>query len=176
MSLPDDLRDQARRLASHEPRRPRQASLRRAVSAAYYALFHLLVTDATEAAFGASRDPLRRAMRHALARAFDHGTMMQASKALSSGNLPATCDPVRRLMVVSADLKRVAKVFADLQAARHRADYDMAEPFRRSEVSKLLEELDDAWSRWKRLCKTDEAAFFLMLLAHYRSLQGRGSN
>ena len=32
-----------------EPRRPKQASLRRAVSAACYALFHLLVDDAERA-------------------------------------------------------------------------------------------------------------------------------
>ena len=47
MSLHGDLLDQASRLAVQEPRRPRQASLRRAVSAAYYALFHLLVDAAT---------------------------------------------------------------------------------------------------------------------------------
>src|SRR5687767_10606362 len=36
MSLHDDLRRQAWHLATREPRRPVQASLRRAVSAAYY--------------------------------------------------------------------------------------------------------------------------------------------
>lgn len=42
MSLPNELLAQARHLATKEPRRPRDASLRRSVSAAYYALFHLL--------------------------------------------------------------------------------------------------------------------------------------
>ena len=46
MSLQQDLLRQARHLATKEPRRPSQASLRRAVSAAYYALFHLLVDEA----------------------------------------------------------------------------------------------------------------------------------
>ena len=46
MSLQQDLLRQARDLATKEPRRPSQASLRRAVSAAYYALFHLLVDEA----------------------------------------------------------------------------------------------------------------------------------
>ena len=38
MSLHQDLLAQARHLLRKEPRRPKQASLRRAVSAAYYAL------------------------------------------------------------------------------------------------------------------------------------------
>ena len=47
MSLPTDLLAQARHLAAKETRRPRQASLRRTASACYYALFHLLVQDAS---------------------------------------------------------------------------------------------------------------------------------
>jgi hypothetical protein len=42
-SLHDQLLAQAWLLAKKEPKRPLQASLRRAVSAAYYAVFHLLV-------------------------------------------------------------------------------------------------------------------------------------
>jgi hypothetical protein len=47
MSLPADLLAQARRLISQDPRRPRQASLRRAISTAYYALVHLLISEAS---------------------------------------------------------------------------------------------------------------------------------
>ena len=42
----DDLLAQALSLVHKEPRNPKQASLRRAVSAAYYALFHLLISEA----------------------------------------------------------------------------------------------------------------------------------
>ena len=42
MSLPEDLLEQAVHLATLDARRPKQANLRRAVSTAYYALFHLL--------------------------------------------------------------------------------------------------------------------------------------
>jgi hypothetical protein len=44
--LHSDLIEQAQHLAKREPNRPRQASLRRAVSTAYYALFHMLISDA----------------------------------------------------------------------------------------------------------------------------------
>ena len=45
--LQDDLLDQAEFLLSRDERRPKQANLRRAVSAAYYALFHQLAADTT---------------------------------------------------------------------------------------------------------------------------------
>ena len=47
MGLHPELLKQARFLARREPRKPVQASLRRSVSASYYALFHLLVDEAT---------------------------------------------------------------------------------------------------------------------------------
>jgi hypothetical protein len=45
----DDLLQQARQLAQIDPRRPKQANLRRAVSAAYYALFHEVIDRAVGA-------------------------------------------------------------------------------------------------------------------------------
>ena len=47
MRLANDYLEQARHLATRERTRPKQASLRRAVSVAYYALFHLLCDEAS---------------------------------------------------------------------------------------------------------------------------------
>ena len=47
MSLHADLLDQAEQLAQLDPRRPKQANLRRAISSAYYALFHLLAWESS---------------------------------------------------------------------------------------------------------------------------------
>ena len=66
MSLHADLLRQARQLALKEPRRPSQASLRRAISASYYALFHLLIDEVTRRMFS-GRD--RAALRGCLGRA-----------------------------------------------------------------------------------------------------------
>lgn len=77
MSLHDDLLKQAEQLAIADPRKPRQASLRRAVSAAYYALFHKLVDQGT--VFLVSRRR-RSALRACLARAFAHATMRQVAQ------------------------------------------------------------------------------------------------
>ena len=46
MNLPADLLEQAEHLAGREATRPKQASLRRAISAAYYSVFHLLIREA----------------------------------------------------------------------------------------------------------------------------------
>jgi len=66
MAFGDDLLEQAQHLANRERKEPRQASLRRAVSTAYYALFHLLISEAT-------LNWKRAEYRDALARVFEHG-------------------------------------------------------------------------------------------------------
>src|SRR5689334_17096903 len=122
MSLHGDLLAQARILVSHEPRRPRQASLRRAVSASYYALFHLLIHEATRMLIsGGSLDSLRTLV----ARAFVHTTMNEACRAFAATQLP----PAVAAVVsgpVPGDLREVAQAFVDLQEARYEADYDLA--------------------------------------------------
>jgi hypothetical protein len=82
MSLHHDLLEQAEHLARREKLRPKQASLRRAISSAYYALFHLLVDAATRFIATGSRDGLRRQ----LARNFDNAAMKSASQAFAAAN------------------------------------------------------------------------------------------
>ena len=111
MSLHADLLAQARHLLQREPRRPRQASLRRAVSAAYYALFHLLVFEASRA-FAAKR--IEEDFRGPLARTFDHSKMYNASKTFAGGSLPQHLI-VPNISPIPPDLRLVAKAFLDLQ-------------------------------------------------------------
>src|SRR6266478_1063436 len=68
MPFADDLLELAQDLANKEPTNPKQASLRRAVSTAYYALFHLLIDDAVSK-WAAERQ------RSILARTFEHDKM-----------------------------------------------------------------------------------------------------
>ena len=51
MAYADDLLELAKHLANLEPVNPRQACMRRAVSTAYYALFHLLISPLNWAEF-----------------------------------------------------------------------------------------------------------------------------
>ncbi len=115
-----DLLKQARILATRAPKRPKQANLRRAVSSAYYSLFHLLVH---EAALHLLRGSAQAPYRKGLTRAFTHTDMKKASNALIGGTLP-----VYGPITIPADLRAVARAFVDLQEARHRADYDLTDP------------------------------------------------
>src|SRR5438445_9209689 len=119
MAFPEDLLEQAQHLAQREPKRPRQASLRRAVSSAYYALFHLLISETI-------KNWKRPAERATLARMFDHGPM---------GRVCTTKrDEIRALLKTNpapgADLDRanhlytIALTFVEMQQHRHTADYD----------------------------------------------------
>jgi hypothetical protein len=111
IAFADDLGEQASYLAQREKRKPKQASLRRAVSASYYAVFHLLISDAV-----ANWKTIRQ--RASLARAFEHGKMRSAcERALRAPFVGLNPNSV-------ANLKMVAEAFIQLQQQRHTADYD----------------------------------------------------
>src|ERR1017187_4643642 len=103
MAYHDDLLTQALQLLDKTP--PTQASLRRSVSSAYYAVFHLLIAEATS-------NWNNVALRAALGRAYDHGTMKTASNRLSNTRdfSFAGEDPE-----VVANLRLVALTFTQLQ-------------------------------------------------------------
>ncbi len=124
MAFHDDLLRQAIQLVHKESKHPKQASLRRAVSTAYYAMFHFLIWETTA-------NWSRHALRARLGRAFDHAPMKSASnRILDSRMFPFTGeDPT-----VVANLKTVAKAFAQLQEKRHTADYDNGASWIRTEA------------------------------------------
>ena len=139
MPFADDLLEQARHLASREPKRPRQASLRRAISTAYYALFHLLTTA------GVSN---WKTVRHrpALARAFDHQKMNRACSQTKGKKFPNPSDASVRY------LKVVANTFIELQQHRHTADYDNSKKWTRTEVLTQIEAAQAAFDSWDVIC------------------------
>lgn len=141
MSLPADLIAQARHLCQKEPRRPKQASLRRAISTAYYALFHGLVSAAATC-FLSHR---HRALRPSLMRVFKRRDMIEAcQRLLRLRAQPAAMAPVLGGAVLPPDLERVAEAFVALQQARHEADYDLARRYTRPETQDLLDIADAA--------------------------------
>lgn len=77
MPYPNDLLEQAWHLANREPKKPKQASLRRAVSTAYYALFHLLGIEL-------AKNWKRAAERSKIARILSHGQMARHLHAIAS--------------------------------------------------------------------------------------------
>jgi uncharacterized protein (UPF0332 family) len=136
MAFADDLLEQARHLAKRERKRPRQASLRRAISTAYYALFHPLVSETVSNWKIASQ-------RSDLSRIFEHRRMKAASDR-AAGQSYAGEDPVS-----VSHLRMVANAFGQLYQDRHTADYDNSTEGSRTEVLTLLNVVDEAFASWK---------------------------
>ena len=169
MSLHDDLLRQARHLAVREPRRPSQASLRRAVSASYYALFHLLVDNATRLMLSGGD---RAALRHRLARAFGHAAMRQVAQQFSDDNVSPKLSPGLSGQALQPELVRVASALVQLQEARHKADYDTARRFTRREVLDLVSQAEQAFTDWGRVRGSIQADTFLTGLLALGNMRG----
>lgn len=171
-----DLLEQAEALATLDKGKPKQANLRRAVSSTYYALFHYLVDQSCQAILGTQHS--RRGYRHALARAFAHGTMKDACGSFSGTQLPAAIakslpkDTKGRLGIPS-EVQVIASAFKELQQKRHLADYDLSERFKRSEVLALVEQVEAVIAQFDGAQASDGRQFFLACLLTWKSLAGR---
>ena len=149
MPFPEDLLQQAYDLASKEPKNPKQASLRRAVSTAYYALFHLLIDEAV------SKWAVER-QRSVLARTFEHDRMKSICDDVlkdfkSGGNVPP-------------ELFTVAQSFIELQQHRNTADYDNSQQWSRTDVLNALTLATDAFNAWMAIRDQDVAQDYLLQL------------
>jgi hypothetical protein len=157
MALAEDLLEQAFLLLNKESKNPKQASLRRAVSTAYYALFHLLVQEA-------SANWSRSDTRDYLARAFEHGTMNKACTSAENAAYAASVSPL-----VVAKLRSVARAFRELQQQRHLADYSNATKWDRIKASAKVNQCKTAFSDWKSIRNEYIAQRYLVsLLSNYR--------
>ena len=159
----EDLLVQAVRLARLDVRRPRQANLRRAISSAYYAVFHLLVDEACRAQIGAHHN--QAPFRQVLGRAFAHGVMKEACKSFGGGTLKKGVAKGLPLgFTFPAEVRGLANAFVDLQEKRHLADYDLTERFKRSEVLLLIGEVSKHSENFRGLAASNEKRFFLACL------------
>jgi hypothetical protein len=155
-----DLLEQARHLAFREPKRPKQASLRRSVSTAYYALFHLLTSEAVRIIAPSVSDSSRYKMQ----RWFDHKAMHDACTAFSNpliGRTRALSDLIDA-PAPSAELLLIARAFVQLQEARHRADYDLGVTWTRFTSQQHVQLADQAFDAWTRIRKSAEANVFAL--------------
>lgn len=151
MGFADDLLEQAYHLLDKDGDDPKEASLRRAVSTAYYALFHLLIDEAV----GNWAIPRQRSI---LARTFEHGGMKKvcdeyAKAFYSAGQPPALLQ-----------LKDVAQRFSELQQKRHTADYDSSYAWTRTRAKTWIDLADSTFKTWRSIRTQDEAQDFLLQL------------
>lgn len=79
MSLADDLLELAKKSVNYNKSDVLDVRLRRSVSTAYYALFHLLLEH------GAAKVVGHAGLRQLVSRAYVHGDMFKAAKSFRSG-------------------------------------------------------------------------------------------
>jgi uncharacterized protein (UPF0332 family) len=163
MSLAEELLEHARFLANLDERTTTQANIRRAISAAYYAVFQLL---AAEVAAQVSPD-LPAGLREATRRVLNHTQMSNVATAFSrTGANKVKYTPKDFVLPspISKELASIAKGFEELQAARHTADYDVIKQHYPADALSLVEKAESIFKDWKVEKTFPNAPVFLAAL------------
>jgi hypothetical protein len=158
---PEHLLAQAHQLATPPTNgAPRQVDLKRAVSAAYYALFHAIVIDvADQLAGSAQRDTVQYALVY---RSVAHRDVGELCRNMTKQTLPDKYKPYEPHGGFGADLLAVASAFIDLQEKRHRADYDPLYRVAVSDVELTLQACRTALDHWRDVPRARRRLFTLM--------------
>jgi uncharacterized protein (UPF0332 family) len=158
------LKEQAYHLLNREPTRPRIVSLRRAVSTAYYALFHLVIDEGCRLIF--KQDVQQNLIFYKATRAIRHDRLKLVSLALLKSPLSAELQTYFGASPISQDLKTLCQQIANLQDARHEADYDLLYRPEKLRVSKLFDDLEKAFQSFEMLFDSpnNELNLFMILI------------
>lgn len=146
MGLADDLLEDARDLATRGAAEERQSSMRRAVSTAYYAVFHLLVEDFVG-------DWPFEGQRARLGRMFDHRKMRDAGFTPNDKQNPTATE---------AAIVDIKTAFGQLQANRNRADYDLSWNIVASNVTDAITLAEGTFAKWRSIRTEDVARHHLL--------------
>jgi hypothetical protein len=155
MAIAEDLLALADRLSHPARDEPEQASFRRAVSTAYYALFHLLVQEAVQSWNGST------SARSGLERRFEHRTMKDVSNSILRGHWRGWSRPSPAVPIA---LEAVAAAFVVLQDARHRADYDNSALWGYNDVHAVIADTHEAFDNWAKIRTHPAANEYLLSL------------
>ncbi len=139
--------------------RPRQANLRRAISTAYYALFHTLANCCADMLAGSTRaNRSQRAWR-------------QTYRALEHGHAKNQCVNQSVMNRFPAEIQNFGESFVDMQARRHIADYDPDpdDQFARAEVLEYIEDSEETIRDFEDAPTSDRRAFAIYVLLRLRS-------
>ena len=157
---PDDLIEIARQLADESVAggrgRPRQAWLRRAVSTAYYALFHTMARCGADMLAGST--PANRSQP----------AWRQAYRALEHGHAKNQCSKTV-MKKFPEEIQRFGQTFVEMQGQRHTADYDPEPRLVRSDVLQLIDVTAKAITEFENTTLADRKAFAIYVLLKTRS-------
>ena len=154
-----DLIETARSLTEISPRRPSQANLRRAVSTAYYAMFHCLAGCAANLIIGRVRKPAW----HQTYRALEHGKARNA------------CEDRGALAAFPPEVRNFADMFVALQKARQQADYALDGRYDKLRVLAAIDMAEDTIVQFDQAGVQHRRAFVAHVLFKRRSSDDRGT-
>ena len=138
--------------------RPRQVELRRAVSAAYYALFHALARCCADTLVGAT--PARRSRQ----------AWRQTYRALEHGHARNQCANQSVMDRFPPQIQDFSELFVGMQRLRHTADYD-PDPeidFARAHIMQLITEISSTITAFQSVDVIDRRAFAIFVLFRLR--------
>ena len=112
--------------------RPDQHDLRTVINRTYYALFSNLANIAADAAMGQQ------------ARRDKDPAWLQIARALDHFNAKKECNRIAGQGLLTPGARRFARTFASAQTNRHEADYNDYARFTRSQVTRWIDEAEQA--------------------------------
>ena len=154
---PLDLVKTSRDLARVSRGRPREANLRRAVSTAYYAMFHCLAESCANLLVGGQGS---ERSQHA---------WNQAYRALDHRHARDRCTRRNVISHFPNEIQNFARLFVDMQGKRHSADYAPDATFTMPDVIQDIESVEDAITRFDSAPRKDRRAFAVYVLFQRRS-------
>ena len=148
-----DLIKTARRLTKVNRGRPMQASLRRAISTAYYAVFHSLARIAADLIVGTDRNE----------------AWHQAHRALEHGSAKNACLNHKAMLKFPPEIREFAYTFTTLQDARQRADYSLEDRYSQFDANAAINVAHDAIGALKKVGTKDRRRFVAHVLFKRRA-------
>lgn len=138
-----------------------EVRVRRAVSAAYYALFHALAEDGATQVANRNIGELHIRVQ----RAFQHSEMKEICALFASQNKNKRSAALEAMLGKEPDrrLRQVATACVELQQARHQADYDLA-AFFWPEGARFVALAKKALETWLEIRRGPDATVFLTAL------------
>jgi uncharacterized protein (UPF0332 family) len=159
---PEHLFQQAARLITSQSGRLRQADIRRAFSAAYYGLFHAIITAAADQFVGkTNRD---KNLYGLVYRSVDHGRLRELCNQVRTPPLSDKLKPYAPPKGFDADIRAFAAVTVQLQEERHVADYDVMVRVTRTNAKSAIDMAHTALARFNRADQAQREAFLSLLI------------
>ena len=158
---PTDLIAVARTLAAggnaNNPHGTTDTELRKAVSCAYYAIFHTLCRAHADMMVGPLiSSQVGRELWNLTYRSIDHGPARNK------------CSDAAGMNRFNPGIQGFALKLVDLQRLRHEADYDPSRTFTQTQVNQIIDDAEDALTSFNNAPSDEIRLFITYLASRYR--------